>query len=294
MLSRTVVWLILLSACGEHRSSQASPMQDAADAGVGHHVDAGPLPDASRPDAAAASDNAARPAFCAHAGDDVVHDAFCKGPVPEIRSLRDLQLLLALRPEEDPPEPMPITPGQVDPYYTLSAVVVLGHSTALSGHLVSTLNPRVIVMGAETFLTFTRGEQRVELIARTRLQYSAEFYLLDFEQACNASEGGCTPGDLYTSRIESDWSRVELRDGAELANTPADCRVCHQRGSDPPSLLMRELESPWTHFFLPAGITPPEVPGVSGSHLMDDYLATRTSGRYAACKPSPTRRPRTR
>jgi hypothetical protein len=279
MLPRTVALLIVLSACGEHRASQSSAMQDAA--GVGFGPDAGQLPDASGSGAADGSTAAARPAFCSHDGDDAVHDAFCKGPVPEIRGLRDLQLLLALRPEEDPPEPIPVGPGQLDPYYTLSAVAVLGHSTALSGHLVSTINPRVIVMGADTFLTFTRGEQRVELISRTRANYSAEFYLLSFEQACNAAAGGCTPGDLYTSRIESDWSRIEIRDGAELKNTPTDCTVCHQRASESPSLLMRELESPWTHFFLPAGISPPEVPGVSGSHLMDDYLAAKGGEPYA-------------
>jgi hypothetical protein len=284
VLPRTVAWLIVLSACGEHRSSQSSTEQDAGDTGV--ELDASPARDASTAGGSSGSGGsdataADRPAFCAHDGDDAVHDAFCMGPVPAIRSLRDLQLLLALRPEDEPLEPTPVVPGQSEPSYTLSAVAVLGHSTALSGHLVSTLNPRVIVMGAETFLTFTRGEQRVELISRTRRDYSAEFYLLSFEQACNAAAGGCTPGDLYTPRIESDWSSIDIRDGEELKNTPADCRVCHQRASEYPSLLMRELESPWTHFFLPAGITPPEVPGVSGSHLMEDYLAAKGEEPYA-------------
>ena len=40
----------------------------------------------------------------------------------------------------------------------------------------------------------------------------SRIYLVTFEQACNATPDGCTPGDLYTPRIESDWTRVRIQD----------------------------------------------------------------------------------
>jgi hypothetical protein len=145
--------------------------------------------------------------------------------------------------------------------------------------LVSPINPRVIVMGTESFLAFQRGTQQVELIARPRDGSVLSFYLIEFEQACNAQRAGCAPGDLYTSRIESDWLSVRARDGEELANTPEDCRTCHQRGGETPSLLMRELEDPWTHFFLPPGSS--GVPGASGADLYRDFVAAKGTEPYA-------------
>jgi hypothetical protein len=65
------------------------------------------------------------------------------------------------------------------------AAAVLGHSTALGGRFVSPINPRVIVMGVGTFLVFARGTQRVELMSRSRDDGRFNFYLIDFEQACN-------------------------------------------------------------------------------------------------------------
>src|SRR5262245_16009078 len=90
-----------------------------------------------------------QPLFCSRPGDDAVRDAFCTDAPPATRSLFDLQVRLNLRPATDQPEAQG-TPG--DAYYTLSSVTVLGHSTALSGHLVSSINPRAIVMSTETFL----------------------------------------------------------------------------------------------------------------------------------------------
>ena len=80
-------------------------------------------------------------------------------------------------------------------------------------------------------------------------------------------------------RIESEWRKVLVRDGTELENTPMDCRVCHQRATEEPTLLMRELETPWTHFFYPQG----EVanPGVSGSDLLGDYIQAKGGELYA-------------
>jgi hypothetical protein len=220
-----------------------------------------------------------QPAFCRREGADEVRDAFCVDPQPTVRSLADLQLLVGHK------RPMPAAPADAAPAEPselanqLAAVAALNHSTALSGHLVSTINPRVIAIGASTFTAFQRGVQRVELISRARDTGSLNFYLLSFAQACNERSDGCLPGDLYTPRIESDWLDVQIRDGEELQNTAEDCRVCHDRTGDGPRLLMRELESPWTHFFLPPGFAS-KTPVPNGSDLMDEYLTAKGDERY--------------
>jgi mono/diheme cytochrome c family protein len=136
------------------------------------------------------------------------------------------------------------------------------------------------LIGEEALAAFQRGAQRVELIGNDRASGQLNFYLLDFEQACNHSERGCTPGDLYTPRIEQDWSDVRIRDDEDLENTPSDCRQCHQRGQAQAKLLMRELNSPWTHFFFPSGFDE-HHPGVGGSDLRSDYVAAKGDERYA-------------
>jgi cytochrome c553 len=246
-------------ACGTEASSGGRDRgSDRADAAV----DAGAL-------------SSVRPDFCAREDQDAVRDLFCADTPPDITSLRDLQTQLGLGPDAaDRNAPYVGTPLADNPYSALGPVAVMSHSTSLSGALVSPLNPRVLVLGTSTLLAFVRGVQRVELISPSRTTHSFNFYLLSFEQACNDSDRTCTPGDLYTPRIESDWLRVRIHDGEQLKNTPQDCRQCHQRASEKPTLLMRELESPWTHFFVPSGLTG-ALPGVGGSDLMDDYLGAK-------------------
>jgi len=215
-----------------------------------------------------------RPALCERERADEVRDVFCGEAVPGIASLHDLQRLLQL------------TPDGVDQaslgYGPERPIAVLGHSTALSGHLVSPLNPRVIVIGEGTFLAFQRGVQRVELITRARnAGPNLNFYLLEFEQACNRSAAGCVPGDLFTPAIERDWLSVRLRDDEDLKNTPSDCRQCHQRARDVPRLLMRELNNPWTHFFEPPDAPDSGEPRVRGRDLMHDYQRAHGDERYA-------------
>jgi hypothetical protein len=133
-----------------------------------------------------------------------------------------------------------------DPY---PALVLLNTSTALSARVVSTLNPRAIVIGRDVTLAFSRGVQQLELVSQDRQDRQLKFYLLRFQQACNTQPEGCTPADLYTPRVEAEWSALEVLDDEDLKNTPSDCRQCHQRGRQTPVLLMRELDAPWTHFF---------------------------------------------
>jgi mono/diheme cytochrome c family protein len=215
------------------------------------------------------------PGFCAREDDDSVRDIFCSESPPEIGSLSDLQELLKVSPHaSNPNAPYPGDPQPDNPFSAVGPVNVMSHSTSLSGHIVSPINPRVIILGGTTIMAFVRGVQRIELISSSRLTGLLNFYVVSFEQSCNQDDRSCSHGDLYTPLIESDWMRVRIHDGEELKNTPLDCRQCHQRNSDEPSLLMRELESPWTHFFFPTGITE-TLPGVGGSELMDDFLAAK-------------------
>lgn len=222
----------------------------------------------------------ARPAFCARPGDDAVRDAFCKGPLPSVRSLSALQALLDVMPVPRAPGQTPEAAALLDPLARISNVVALGHSTALSGHLISPINPRLIIIGTETNMTFQRGVQHIELASQAREEGGFRFYLLTFSQACNTRAGGCTPGDLYTKRVESDWTDFAIFDEEDIANTPQDCRQCHQRGRARPVLLMRELESPWTHFFERDLLGSSSAPGVRGADLVQDYLAAKGDEAY--------------
>lgn len=257
-------WLFV--AC---QTTPASAPAAARDAGDSHGTDATAEPATREP---------AAPGFCARAGADEVRDLFCNSAQPTIRGLRDLQELLGFYASSAEATDEPQTAGMLFEG-TGHVAAALGHSTALSGRLVSPLNPRVIILGAHTIMAFQRGVQHVELISDARDTGTFNFYLVDFEQACSRSESGCSFGDLYTPRVETSWLRVEIRDGEDLENTPQDCRQCHQRGLETPALLMRELQSPWTHFFFPPTATS-SLPGVSGIDLTRDYLEAKGDEPY--------------
>lgn len=264
-MTRTVAAVVVcglwaLAGC----ASEPADSHEAADGG-------------SRHDASPASERRERPALCARERDDAVREVFCAETPPEVNGLRKLQELLDLRPEPE----SGVTISGAARFVTLQ-----GHSTALSGHLVSPINPRMLVRGGTLIMAFQRGVQRLELIAGERDRPTLNFYLLRFEQACNRRDEGCGPGDLYTPRIESDWLSVRIEDDEDLKNTPADCRQCHQRGRDLPTLLMRELNNPWTHFFQPVPTEVlqdppgPTLPGVRGHDLMLDYIKAKGDEPY--------------
>ena len=229
-----------------------------------------------KPERERAPERDGRPGLCSRDRDDAVRDVFCAPSAPRIRSLEDLQEHLALQPDQQFYSAEGETLGG-DKFVTL-----LGHSTALSGHLVSPINPRLLVLGSGTFMAFQRGVQKVEVIASARDAGFLNFYLIEFEQACNRRSEGCTSGDLYTPRIERDWLSVSVRDDEDLKNTPADCRQCHQRASETPRFLMRELNNPWTHFIQPPPANPDQFvgPGVQGKDLLDDYTRAKGDERY--------------
>jgi hypothetical protein len=221
-----------------------------------------------------------RPGFCSRPGDDAVRDVFCNEDT-RITSLEELQDALSV-------------PYTDDTLHGISTF--MGHSTSLSGRVVSPINPRVIMntidprrLSDRALLAFQRGEQRVEIAAQARGGTAFEFYLLTFTQACNTSLGGCLPGDLYTPAIEKKWLDVEVRDDEDLKDTTSDCRQCHQRARTTPVVLMRELDSPWMHFFE----EPPDdefqvsIPDRSGSMALERvFHAAKGDEEYASFSPS--------
>jgi hypothetical protein len=102
---------------------------------------------------------------------------------------------------------------------------------------------------------FARGEQLVELVALDPATLDYNFYLLSFQQACNASR--CTPADLLTDEIESGWTSFTLYQDRDLEDTPLDCLSCHQPfgPGTKKQLVMRQTAHPWLHWGDFRGIT---------------------------------------
>ncbi|HET8938407.1 MAG TPA: hypothetical protein VFN67_33415 [Polyangiales bacterium] len=219
------------------------------------------------------------PGLCDHDRGDKVRDLFCSDPPPEVRSLSDLQTLLRTKPDD-------LGNRMADAYGPNAFVTLLGHSTALSGHRVSALNPRMIVINEGVVMAFQRGVQKAEVIVEARNPGFFNFYLFQFDQACNDKPEGCSPGELFSPSVEQAWQRVALQDDEDLKNTPNDCLQCHQRGQFR-QLLMRELNNPWTHFFQPLPTMPGQFlgPGVQGHDLLQDFLDARGDELYGGFDP---------
>jgi hypothetical protein len=301
---------IALVACGEGESisgKDARPPSSPSDAATRPSDAAKPVKDASasqdgsktssvRDPIDAGSDESAAPtpprpihadapSFCRRPGEDAIRDAFCYAP-PDIRNLRDLQDAIGLNLLGD--EETGRSDIVLDGFSAGQPLVLLGHSTALPGRLISPINPRAIIVGRQSLMAFQRGVQSIELASRARDREDFNFYLVTFAQACNSSPDGCLPGDLYTPQVERDWMSVTIQDDEDLKNTPSDCRQCHRRARDTSVLLMRELDSPWTHFFEPLidGSPASELPGVRGEDLVRDYLRAKGDEPYGGLPPS--------
>jgi cytochrome c553 len=270
-LLHSFVALALGAACGEGGSSEVSrpmpPLPAAGSAAPAHFIPEPALPAIP-----------SRPSFCDRPSVDAIQDAFCSESAPEIHSLRDLQVLLAIEPPLGA-----VTAKTADPN-ALKFLIVVGHSTALAGHVVSPINPRAILLGKNVVTAFQRGVQHVELASRRRdrIDSTYNFYLVRFVRACNANAEGCGNADLFTPAIESDWTDFRVQDDEELKNTRFDCRQCHQRAREAGILLMRELKSPWTHWFdaIPTSDVGERLPGARGSDLMADYIQAKEHELY--------------
>ncbi len=199
---------------------------------------------------------------CARGNEDQVSKRLCATPTPQIQSLVDLQRALGLD-----FKPGVTTTGGANPRYTLS-----GHSSSLVVRHTNAINPRAIIFTEETgqknpafiAMGFVRGEQFVELVARDPVKDDLSFFLVRFEQACNAKS--CSNYDLLTPAIEKNWTGWTLYQDVDIKNTVMDCLHCHQpQGPGTKKMLrMQELRDPWTHFFRN---------GEASSVLRDDYLA---------------------
>lgn len=181
---------------------------------------------------------------CARGASDPVARALCQVPAPALRGLGDLQRALDLR---------------ADTSRALAAVAT--HSVGLAGRLVNAINPRVFLF--RTFVTanrvdiapddiaalaFNRGDQSVELVGYDPAAGDLNFYLLVFEQGCNATR--CSPADLFTSAIEDGWTDWRLYVDRDLEDTPFDCLSCHRPEGKAARkrFLMRQLLPPWMHW----------------------------------------------
>lgn len=219
------------------------------------------------------------PGLCDHDRGDKIRDLFCTDPPPDVRGLSDLQTLLGTKPDD-------LGNRMADAYGASAFVTLLSHSTALSGQRVSALNPRMIVINEGVIMAFQRGVQKAEVIVEARNPGFFNFYLFQFEQACNDKPEGCSPGELFSPNVEQDWQRVAIQDDEDIKNTPNDCLQCHQRGQFR-QLLMRELNNPWTHFFQPLAQMPGQFlgPGVQGHDLLQDFLDARGDELYGGFDP---------
>ena len=176
---------------------------------------------------------------CARGSKDVVASALCSPKAESIRGLSELYQTL----------------GFGDPRHRYVASTTL--SLGLSGRIVSAANPRTFVFPDEkapipyerfVVTSFARGEQFVELAALDPVTLEYNFYLLSFEQQCNLTR--CTPDDLLTAKIESNWTSFTLYADGDLEDTALDCLSCHRPfgAGTHKQLVMRQTAHPWLHW----------------------------------------------
>lgn len=200
---------------------------------------------------------AQRTALCARLTarnvNDRVRTAFCNAN-PAITSLTQLQTAIGLA---FPTNPAPGRNNNGNPGNG-PAFAISGHSSSLVLRSVSAINPRAILFTPPTgnripgfvAMGFVRGDQFAEIIAHDPTSGILDFYLARFTQACNATNS-CTPGNLLTPAVESNWTTFQIYDETDLKNTIVDCTQCHQTGGPATTriLRMQELTDPWNHWF---------------------------------------------
>ncbi len=189
---------------------------------------------------------------------DTITKVFCQdkkpgGVMPTPKGLADLLKLLGL----DFKDPNGKNGEGGNP-----AFAILGHSSALTARKVTTITPTAFIFTpppadgspittAFIVVGFDPGEQFVEVASYDPTGKSVNFYAVFFDQACNATPGGCTTTDLLTPKLVTGWNNVRIyEDTTALGNTILDCHVCHQaNNAADPILRMQEIAPPFTHWF---------------------------------------------
>lgn len=185
---------------------------------------------------------------------NVVRDTFCGTTRPTITSLKELQSALGLGFVNPNATGRRNNGRQGNPAFTL-----VGHSSSLVARLTSAINPRALIFTPPNrrnptpgliVMGYVRGDQFAEIVTSDRVTNELQFFLVTFKQACNLTHS-CTPGDLLTPAVESNWIEYTVYGQQDLQNTILDCLQCHQPdGPGTGSILrMQELNNPWTHFF---------------------------------------------
>ncbi|HMI88365.1 MAG TPA: hypothetical protein VK550_29985 [Polyangiaceae bacterium] len=139
-------------------------------------------------------------------------------------------------------------------------------SAGLASRVASVVNPAVVMMSIAPYdkgdaggprveltdlaVSFTRGDQLVELMGIDIPNQRINFYLLAFGHPCHSSEGGCTATDVLGARIERDWSSWTLYQAEDIEDTGLSCLSCHQSEGPgkPRHFLMREFAFSWLHW----------------------------------------------
>jgi hypothetical protein len=141
------------------------------------------------------------------------------------------------------------------------AFAILGHSSALTARKVSTITPTAFIFtpppadGSKpkgyVAVAFDPGEHFVEVASHDPTVDKVNFYVVFFEQPCKTSTAGCSWVDLFTPRLVSGWTNVQVyEDSTAVNNTVFDCHVCHQPDNNAdPILRMQENTPPFTHWF---------------------------------------------
>lgn len=209
---------------------------------------------------------AQRKILCQTPSQDRVREVFCSATPPVIRSLTELQQALGLSLDNR-------RGSRVGFVFTAA-------SSSLVAQQTSSINPRLILFTRDEVqslvtLGFVRGEQFAEIAARDPVSGQINFFLVEFTQACNQAPGGCTPGELLTPAVESNWTEVSIYQESDVENTILDCLQCHQPGGvgTPKMLRMQELRNPWMHFM--------RDNTAGGQQLLADFRTAKGNETYA-------------
>lgn len=89
-----------------------------------------------------------------------MRDVVCAAQIEPVASLRQLQGRLSLNTLSDQVDDAQAESLALDPFVVVDDLVNLGHSTALSGQLVSPINPRALLLAGTPSSPISAGSSR--------------------------------------------------------------------------------------------------------------------------------------